>query len=71
MEVIRGMELLRTALALLGGYFHNLAAGLLVCGTGIIIAALGANPVRELALVALRTLALRDGRQEIVGPPAA
>jgi hypothetical protein len=56
---------------LLAGYFHNLAAGLLVFGTGIVITALGANPVRELALMALRALALRHRLQEIVGAPAA
>jgi len=56
---------------LLAGDFDNLAARLLVLWTGIIITALGANPVRELALMALRALALRHRLQEIVGAPAA
>jgi hypothetical protein len=56
---------------LLAGYFYNLAARLLVFGTGIVKATLGANPVRELALVALRALGLRHRFQEIVGAPAA
>jgi hypothetical protein len=71
MEVIREWSYVAQRYALFTGDFDNLAAGLLVFGTGIIITALGTNPVRKLALMALRALGLSHRLQEIVGAPAA